>query len=551
MVGAGSTEIEKRLGEERRHRNDRRETSAVKTIPTYLRLHSTTATEPTHGSTLTIDPIARFWQAYTTATGWRVAPNPPRSLPAIDSDLAEAACEPEVHSALPTSMSDDPSSPWDMPGVSRDSARKLAAAAIELTRRYQESLESLRRQEGELALAALPAQPEREATTISDRLQRLLTQATEATGCEAAAIYFLDDQTSTLKLRASIGLPAARLAAPPRDLRGSRGDLESLVREFVLIDNLRETPVRSWKSPEDFPSAIIVRLEEEELPIGTLWLWSKRPRQFTQRDGAAARLAATAITAELARTKSQRQGQRHAETSKAIQTATQWQLRQLPPAMEIAPRIIVDGWTESPRPWACSWHAWDVLPDGKISLALAEADPTQLDGAMIAATARAAFAAHSNYRHSVSDMLSRLNDSLWQTNTGEQIVSLLYAQIDPDTGEGVFASAGKIQAIIASRLGFRPLCAGNQTVPLGKGIDSRYPCVEFVLQPGEVLVAVNSGVLDPATGLSQSEWAGCVRRAIAQKDRPVLPEIRRALAEKRSNLERAGLMLLRKAPKPR
>jgi hypothetical protein len=219
--------------------------------------------------------------------------------------------------------------------------------------------------------------------------------------------------------------------------------------------------------------------------------------------------------------------------------------------MEIAPRIIVDGWTESPRPWACSWHAWDVLPDGKISLALAEADPTQLDGAMIAATARAAFAAHSNYRHSVTDMLSRLNDSLWQTNTGEQIVSLLYAQIDPDTGEGVFASAGKIQAIIASRLGFRPLCSGNQAEPLGKGVDGRYPCVEFVLQPGEVLVAVNSGVLDPTTGLSQSEWAACVRRAIAQKDRPVLPEIRRALAEKRPNLERSGVMLLRKAPKPR
>ncbi len=63
---------------------------------------------------------------------------------------------------------------------------------------------------------------------------------------------------------------------------------------------------------------------------------------------------------------------------------------------------------------------------------------------MIAATARAAFASHSNYRHSAADMLRRINDTLWQTNTGDQLLAMLYIKLDPETGAGELASAGRL-----------------------------------------------------------------------------------------------------------
>jgi sigma-B regulation protein RsbU (phosphoserine phosphatase) len=140
----------------------------------------------------------------------------------------------------------------------------------------------------------------------------------------------------------------------------------------------------------------------------------------------------------------------------------------------------------------------------------------------------------------------RVSDSLWQTNTGEQIVSLLYAQFNPDTGEGRIASAGKIHAIIAGERGFRPVCSGAQSDPLGSSIDGRYADAEFRLQPGEVLVAVNDAVLDQETGLTQADWADCVRNAISLQDVPVLPAIRRGLAGKSTTKERAGVMLMRR-----
>lgn len=538
----------------------RRETFTVsKPIPSYLRLHAASSGRVPASTALAIDPLSRFWQAYTSATGWRVdtsharlrsRSNPKVFNPvAVGQPLASASesIGMSLQPALELPIMGGAESLEHLPVVNRDQAEKLAVAATDLATQYQESLDAIRRQEAELAAAALPAESTDSCGRLSDRLQALLRQAIAATGNSHAAIYMLDEQTTTLKMRACHGLPTSRLMARPRSLRGSRGDLESLVTDVVLIDDLAGTLSATWNSPENFPSAIVVRLEDEDLPIGTLWIWSDQPRSYGDQEGAAAQLAAAAITSELAKNRLSRQRQRWNVSSHSIQTAAQWQLRQLPPSMEIAPGHFVDGWTESPRPWACSWHAWDVLPDGTIALALAEAAYPELDGAMIAATARAAFAAHSFYRHSVTDMLSRVSDSLWQTNTGDQIVSMLYAQFDPESGEGQIASAGSIQAIIAGTRGFRPLCSGQQSEPLASRIDCRFASNSFRLQSGEVLVAVNEAVLDLEHGISQSTWADVVRDSVIRDGAPVLSAIRRALADKSLVKERAGVMIYRKS----
>ena len=448
--------------------------------------------------------------------------------------------------AIDVSMLEGVESLEEIPSVSRDMAEKLAVAATDLANQYQDSLEAIRRQEAELAASAVPNECTETGGRLSDKLNSLLRQVIAATGSDRAAIYMLDEQTTSLKMRACCGLPTARLMSAARSLRGSRGDLESLVTDVVLINDLSGALSATWNSPEDFPSAIVVRLEDEDLPIGTLWIWSDDAKSYTERDGAAAQLASAAIASELAKSKLSRQRHRWNVSSNSIQAAAQWQMRQLPPAMEIAPNYVVDGWTESPRPWACSWHAWEILPDGTIAIALAETEQSQLDGAMIAATARAAFAAHCHYRHSVTDMLSRVSDSLWQTNTGDQIVSMLYAHLDPETGEGQIASAGSIQAIIAGSRGFRPLCSGHQSDPLASRIDCRVASSSFRLQASEVLVAVNEAVLDHASGLSQSAWADVVRESVVIDGAPVLSAIRRALAGKAIDKERAGIMMFRK-----
>ncbi|MGV3486642.1 MAG: SpoIIE family protein phosphatase, partial [Planctomycetaceae bacterium] len=303
----------------------------------------------------------------------------------------------------------------------------------------------------------------------------------------------------------------------------------------------------TWNSPEAFASGIVTRIEEDDLPIGTLWLWSKQPREFTAQDGEAAQLAALSVASELSRAALHRERANANLSSTSIKSVSQWQMRQLPPAMELAPGIVVDGWTESPRAWARSWHAWDVLPDGTIALAIAESWVREMEGAMIAATARAAFAAHSNYRHSATEMVQRLSDSLWQTNTGDQLLSMLYIKLNPETGEGELASAGSIHALIASRRGYRPLCAGRESEPLASQIDCRPHQATFQLQPGEAILGVNACVLDDVLGINQTQLATIARESLGRRGSAILPALRRALAAKPLEDERSGIMLLRKS----
>lgn len=535
------------LGEERRHTHQCRETFAVTKaiIPNYLRLHVGPQRPRPFVSRDAMDPVARFWQTYTEATGWCVASYGGHRSTDASVDAESMPRFVRLRPVVDNALMGDVDALSEMPVVRREAAEQLALAGEQLARLVQQSLDAFEKQEAELAATATPVAANQAGEQIATRLQRLLDRALAATGCDAAALYMLDEQTTTLKMRACAGLPQTRLLRPARPLRGSRGDLESLVRDVVLIDDLSGSLSMTWNSPEPYAAAMVVRIEEDELPIGTLWLWSSEVRTFLAQDGAAAQLTAAAIAAELGRSKLSRERQRWALTSSTMQSATQWQMRQLPPAMELSPGYFVDGWTESPRPWACSWHSWEILPNGLIAFALAEAESNEFCGAMIAATARAAFAAHSNYRHNVTEMLARLSDSLWQTNTGDQIVSMLYGHLNPESGEGSVASAGSCQAIIAGVRGFRPVCSGMQSDPLASRIDCRLAQTEFRLQPGEAFVAVNQGVLDAKAGLSQAAWADAVRQAVGKPDCPVLPAIRRALACRPLELERAGMMVFR------
>lgn len=523
--------------------------AVTRTIPNYLRLHPATTGEPSPEPPFAIDPVSQFWKAYTDATGWRLdrghaAADPTDASRPLESDSSQAVLR--LLPAFDGTLVADTQLQAECPSVNRELAERLASAASELARRLENAQAAYRTQEAELAVTATPTGTVDQSSRLLQRLERLLKQAAAATGCDAAGLYLLDNDTTSLKLRASYGLPADRIAAPARTLRGSRADVESLVREVVLIDDLAGTMATTWNSPECFASAIVTRIEEDDLPIGTLWLWSKQPRELTQQDGEAAQLAALSVASELARAALHRERAKWNLSSTSIKSATQWQLRQLPPAMELAPGILVDGWTESPRPWARSWHAWDVLPDGTISLAIAEASLSEMDGAMIAATARAAFAAHSHYRHSAAEMMQRISDSLWQTNTGDQLMSMLYIRLDPDTGEGEIASAGSIQSIIASSRGFRALSVGRESEPLASRIDCRPYHTAFQLQPGEAIIAVNACVLDDVLGINQTELASIAREAISRRNSPILASLRRALVRKPLEDERAGIVLLRK-----
>lgn len=130
-------------------------------------------------------------------------------------------------------------------------------------------------------------------------LQSVLRAGVEACECEAAALYLLDDATTSLELRASFGLPSERLSQPSRPLKGAIADLEALLGHAVALE--RASAFGPWRVPEEFAAALCVPVSSPSVPLGTLWFFSDHPRDFTERQTNLAELVAGRLAAELER----------------------------------------------------------------------------------------------------------------------------------------------------------------------------------------------------------------------------------------------------------
>ncbi|MEL7265627.1 MAG: GAF domain-containing protein, partial [Planctomycetota bacterium] len=265
--------------------------------------------------------VADLWQAFTAATGWKlgsdqriVMASPPKGR-----RRAEPAC-------------------------GHDTAAELAEKIFALIDQLEDSVVQIQRQNADIAAqyAGMAMMPAADQLRLSDQLRILLCDAATATGCDAAALYLLDEDTSELSVRAIHNLPQDRLSRPPQPLRGSLADLEAMVAEIVCLDDLRGPVGQRWCSPEPFPSAMCVAVRLGDFPIGTLWLWNQESTTHNENQQSTAKLAASSIASELVRHDLQRRHSDSGQLKREVQSVAQHQLRSLPPAAEIAPGWQVD-----------------------------------------------------------------------------------------------------------------------------------------------------------------------------------------------------------------
>ena len=141
-----------------------------------------------------------------------------------------------------------------------------------------------------------------------------------------------------------------------------------------------------------------------------------------------------------------------------------------------------------------------------------------------------------------AQLMQRVNGTLWNTSTGDQLTSLLYVRVDPDSGEGEIASAGQISAMVANRYGYRPLVDGHSE-PLTSHVDAQFRATTFRMLQGEALLAYGPGLA--SDGASQAFLGDQIRGCMDRSDSGPLASIRRALAHHPLHHERGAVTLVR------
>ena len=434
-------------------------------------------------------------EAFARATGWQLQYHPSCADDCGErwsAPVAGATAETEGRlSLVATPPASDPQRTKLPNQIELEAARPLALAIANLLGESNRTRHALWQREAELAAGVPVAVRPDEQQHLAERLQCVLQGGAEALHCEAAALYLLDEATSSLKLRALWGLPQSKLLEPARPLRGAVADLEALVGHAVVLEDTSLLP--HWRCPEeDFAAAVCVPVSTSSTPLGTLWLFSRTSREFSDSQTNLAEIIAGRVAADLEREMLLTVGAAAKQNDRQLEVAARWQQDRLPSVVPLLTEFEVSGWTQQARTVGGDFHDWTVLPDGRLALAVGDAQGAPLQASLNSAAVQAALRAHLGYRHSAQQLLSRLNDTLWQGSAGDQFVSFGYAIVNPENGEVDLALAGNVAAVVI-REESREIFAADGA-PLGTGVEPPLKIVSLTLEPGDFLVLVTGGV---------------------------------------------------------
>ena len=471
-----------------RHRLRTRIT-VTNSTPNYLRLHVAEEIRDQVRPAQGMDAlIAELRGPFEEATGWTM--ECVRDLPVEAHREAAIAIPGLGGQGVAGYLKLDPR-PAAKPSAPAATAMRLATAVADMASRLLVSQDALWKREAELA-AGVPVTLEREAEAhLAVRLQSVLRGAVEAVGCQAAGLYLLDADTSELKLRSCWGLPHERLAAAARPLRGAIADLEALLGHAVVLEDLVRFP--HWNAPENFCSAVCVPVSTPTVPLGTLWVFCDRARDFTKHQTGMLELAAGRLAADLEREMLLTEGLDGHRIKRQLAGAERLQRSQLP---RVAP--LVDGWEvaghcEQRDSLGGDFYDWFPLGRGpQWGIAVGDALHAGVEASLVAATVRAALRAHARTMQDPSKLMTAVNRTLWTSSAGDQSAALACLAVDPDSGRVRLAVAGTVTLLLVGPDGnFQTV--GEPSLPLGREPSQRYRTIELELAPGEQLIAYTEG----------------------------------------------------------
>lgn len=449
---------------------------------------------------------ADLCRTFERATGWPLT-FLPGALPSGDREpMWSAPVDPGVgippgHVAIDLTSSAAPEVGGDVARIDLAGASELAGSIAHLVERVLRTEQILWQREAELAAGVPLVSRPQEQEHLAARLQSVLQGGALAIGCEAAALYLVDENTTHLNLRSMWNLPSERCTAPARELREANADLEALCGHAVVLEN--EVAFDDWRVPEICGAAVCVPVSSPTVVLGTLWLFARSPRPFSDAEVNVVEIVAGRLAADLEREMLLVANAEKSKTSRQLEAAERLQQNQLPSVAPLVDGWDIAGWTRQAGPVGGDFHDWSLRSSGELLLAVGDAMDGGLDAALCASALQASLRAHGPANVSAERLLDQLNLALWTGSAGDQYAGLFCSLLDPATGQLLFSSAGDPGAVLLSSHGWQAIA--NPTLALGVNPDTRYALYERWISPGDVLIVVSNGVHD-ATDREGRPW---------------------------------------------
>lgn len=271
---------------------------------------------------------------------------------------------------------------------------------------------------------------------------------------------------------------------------------KALTGEMVYIEDMTTDP-RSYY-PDDVKRAGITSmlstgLMVQDKGIGTIQLFTERPRRFTMFEEnlirAIAQLLATAVrSAQL-----DAERQRSRALTRQVELAQGVQQRMLPKASPVIPGIEIAATYVPSQGLGGDFYDFISL-DNATGIAVGDAVGKGVAASLLMASVRSSLRAYAHDLYDLDTILSRVNQALNRDTLDNEFATLWYGTIDHETKRMTYCNAGHEPALLLRDNKAIPLDVGGM-VP-GVLADAEYEKGVIDLEPGDLVVLYSDGVTD-------------------------------------------------------
>jgi len=135
------------------------------------------------------------------------------------------------------------------------------------------------------------------------------------------------------------------------------------------------------------------------------------------------------------------------------------------------------------------------LPEGKLGIAIADVSGKGVPAAILTASVRSALQVEVRGGHDLVEVMNHLNEMVYRDTESNMFVTMVYAMLDPKTGELEYANAGHPYPLLFSSDGnLTELVQGGCFLGIGERMP--YLSARAILPPGSILLLYSDGVTD-------------------------------------------------------
>lgn len=177
-----------------------------------------------------------------------------------------------------------------------------------------------------------------------------------------------------------------------------------------------------------------------------------------------------------------------------LQVAALIQQTLLPKELPAIPGWHVDAFYRPARAVGGDFYDFIALEDGRLGVVIGDVTDKGVPAALVMATCRSMLRAAAQRHTSPAAVLADVNDALVPEIPPAMFVTCLYAIIDTEAGELVFANAGHNLPYVRTTDGVIELRATG--MPLGLMTAMPYDEKSYSMAPGEVMVLTSDGITE-------------------------------------------------------